>query len=276
MIQHSEQINEIGAALAKAQAEIENAAKNAKNAHFNNSYADLGQILNTVRPALAKHGIGVTQSPDHADGVVTVDTLLIHSSGQWLRGTSSAVVAKRDPQAIGSATTYLRRYSLAAMCGIAQEDDDGNSARGGGEKPERRRERAPTTAPEKAGGDFHASLLETIRERAKSLPAGIEATVGKTETPDLRAFIQRNWKTLEGNVSAARQVAGVLDAADKQLTAARKRYFAALKQHAPNLDDEARAAFQQDATGKASASDWTVADFERAVTALTTAPEVHA
>jgi hypothetical protein len=60
--------------------------------------------------------------------VVTVETVLAHKSGEWMRGTSAAPVVKADPQGVGSAITYLRRYSLAAVCGIAQEDDDGNAA----------------------------------------------------------------------------------------------------------------------------------------------------
>jgi hypothetical protein len=128
MMNHSESIASLAAALAKAQGEIENAAKNAANPHFKSRYADLAEILNTVRPVLAKHGLAVVQMPGWLDGRVTVDTMLTHSSGEWIRGTSEAPVQKADPQGVGSATTYLRRYSLAAVCGIAQEDDDGSAA----------------------------------------------------------------------------------------------------------------------------------------------------
>ena len=128
MIHHSDQINELAAALAAAQTEMANASKNAVNTHFTSKYADLGEILNTVRQPLAKHGLSLVQMPAYEDGVVCVETLLMHASGQWLRGSCSAAVQKADPQGIGSATTYLRRYSAASICGIAQEDDDGNAA----------------------------------------------------------------------------------------------------------------------------------------------------
>lgn len=132
MMQHSEALNEFAAAMARAQGEMENAAKNAANPHFKSRYADLAEILNTVRPALAKHGISVVQGQAHEGGSMTVETLLVHQSGQWVRTSFTAAVAKTDPQAIGSAATYLRRYSLAAACGIAQEDDDAEGAHGRG------------------------------------------------------------------------------------------------------------------------------------------------
>lgn len=124
----SESIIEIAKALAAAQAEVENASKNSKNDHFKNSYADLAEVLNTVRPVFARHGISITQFPSFADGVVTVETVMLHVTGEYLSGSCSAPVTKSDPQGVGSAITYLRRYSLAAMTGVAQEDDDGNAA----------------------------------------------------------------------------------------------------------------------------------------------------
>lgn len=130
-MQKSDQINELAAALAKAQGEIENASKNAANPHFKSKYADLAEVINTVRPVFAKHDLSVTQFPSFADGLASVETVLMHSSGQWMSGTASAGVTKMDAQGVGSAITYLRRYSLAAVAGIAQEDDDANAAVGG-------------------------------------------------------------------------------------------------------------------------------------------------
>lgn len=118
------------AALAAAQGEIENATKNAKNPHFKNNYADLAECLNTIRPVFSAHGLAVIQSAGHFDGaMVTVTTIITHKTGGMISSESTCVPAKTDAQGIGAATTYLRRYSVAAMCGIAQEDDDGQSAR---------------------------------------------------------------------------------------------------------------------------------------------------
>lgn len=126
----SDSIAAISQAIAKAQNEVENAAKNAKNPHFKSKYADLAELLNTVRPVFSSHGLAIVQMPSFVDGIASVETMISHSSGEWISSICSSPVGKQDAQGVGSAITYLRRYSLAAMCGIAQEDDDGNSAVG--------------------------------------------------------------------------------------------------------------------------------------------------
>jgi len=119
---------ELFAALAIAQGEVENASKNSNNPHFKSKYADLAEVLNTVRPVFAKHGLSILQSTGFDGERVHVTTLIAHSSGGYVSSEATCVPAKCDAQGIGSATTYLRRYGLAAMAGVAQEDDDGNSA----------------------------------------------------------------------------------------------------------------------------------------------------
>lgn len=116
------------AALAKAQAEVENAIKGNVNPHFKSRYADLAEVLNTVRPTFARHGLSILQSTAF-DGInVSVTTTLAHAEGGWVSSCASCVPARVDAQGIGAATTYLRRYALAAMAGVAQEDEDGNAA----------------------------------------------------------------------------------------------------------------------------------------------------
>lgn len=126
----SESIGALSKALSIAQSKIENASKNAANPHFKSKYADLAEVLNTMRPVFAECGLSFVQFPTFDSGVAHVETILMHESGEWLSSVSSAPVSKQDAQGVGSATTYLRRYSLAAMAGIAQEDDDANSAVG--------------------------------------------------------------------------------------------------------------------------------------------------
>jgi hypothetical protein len=116
------------AALAAAQGEIENAAKNAANPHFRSKYADLAEVLNTTREVFPKHGLSLLQSTGFDGSLVSVTTLLAHKDGGYITAVASCVPAKTDAQGVGSATTYLRRYSAAAIAGIAQEDDDGNAA----------------------------------------------------------------------------------------------------------------------------------------------------
>lgn len=116
------------AALALAQGEIENATKASTNPHFKSKYADLAEVLNTVRPVLSKHGLAIVQSTESDGNMVSVTTAIVHKEGGYLSSVASCIPAKWDGQGVGAATTYLRRYGLAAMCAIAQEDDDGQSA----------------------------------------------------------------------------------------------------------------------------------------------------
>lgn len=123
---------ELFAALAKAQGEIENASKNAANPHFRSKYADLAEVMTTIRATLPKHGLSLIQSPHFDGSLALLDTLLAHAGGGYITDTASCVPAKTDAQGIGAATTYLRRYAAASMVGIHQEDDDGEAAAHGG------------------------------------------------------------------------------------------------------------------------------------------------
>jgi len=116
------------AALALAQSEVENATKGSVNPHFKSRYADLAEVLNTVRPVYSRHGIAIVQSTGFDGVMVSVTTALVHKEGGYVTCVASCTPAKTDGQGVGAATTYLRRYSLAAACGVAQEDDDGQTA----------------------------------------------------------------------------------------------------------------------------------------------------
>lgn len=126
----SDERGKIAPAFVKAQAEAEGAKKDAVNPHFKKNYADLESVWHACRAALISNELGVIQSPgEFKDGSVGMDTMLLHSSGEWICGSMSIPIgAKVDPQTYGSATTYARRYALAATLGIIQEDDDGNAA----------------------------------------------------------------------------------------------------------------------------------------------------
>jgi hypothetical protein len=119
---------EMLAALAAAQGVIENATKGSVNPHFKSRYADLAEVLNTIRSAFPACGLSIVQSTGYDGSLVAVDTAICHASGGYIVATAACVPAKSDAQGIGAATTYLRRYLAAAMCGIAQEDDDGQAA----------------------------------------------------------------------------------------------------------------------------------------------------
>ena len=122
-------MKELGTALAKAQAEIKAALKDSKNPHFKSSYADLTSVWDACRSALTKNGLSVIQKTDFSEGEVWLETMLLHSSGEHITGRYPLRPQQQTPQGYGSALTYARRYSLAAMVGVvADEDDDGNAA----------------------------------------------------------------------------------------------------------------------------------------------------
>jgi hypothetical protein len=132
MIEMSESIGSLSKALVGAQADVGNALKNQDNAHFKSTYADLSSVLSVAKPALAKYGLALTQFPGQGDGTVTLSTLLLHESGEWLLLPPASIpLQAHTAHGYGSAISYLRRYTVQAALGIAvglSDDDDGNEA----------------------------------------------------------------------------------------------------------------------------------------------------
>lgn len=129
-MEQSDTIKDLATALAKAQGEIEGAKKNSANPFFKSKYADLAECWDACRGPLAKNGLCLFQNPIVQEGKVVVEGLLMHSSGEWLKGQLDMAPKAFDPQSIGSTITYARRYQLCAMVGIAPEDDDGEGEMG--------------------------------------------------------------------------------------------------------------------------------------------------
>ena len=140
----SDTIGKIAAALAAAQANMGAALKDSQNPHFRSRYADLASVVEATRPHLAAQGIAIVQLPETSreTGEVAVTTALVHSSGEVIACRLSAVCKDLAPQPVGSAITYLRRYGLLSVAGIAPDDDDGEAAMG------RPQERHPEPRPE--------------------------------------------------------------------------------------------------------------------------------
>ncbi len=134
----SESIQNLSAALSKAQAEMPAIKFDSKNPFLKNDYASLGAIIAGARPVIAKHGLSVSQLTFGEEGVAGVETVLMHTSGEWISSSISMPVGeekgKSSAQVAGSIVTYLRRYSLASILGIySDEDGDGNKV-----EPERK------------------------------------------------------------------------------------------------------------------------------------------
>ena len=118
----------LAAALVKAQSAMGGAKKDSTNPHFKTAYADLASVWDACRAPLANAGLSIVQlvssDPTHA----IIETILAHSSGEWVSSTLAVPLTKSDAQGLGSAITYGRRYALAAIVGVCPADDDGEAA----------------------------------------------------------------------------------------------------------------------------------------------------
>lgn len=139
MITTSEKIDALAAALAKAQGQMGAAVKDSANPFFKSKYADLASVWDACRKPLADNELCVIQAPHSQGCTVSVETMLAHSSGQWLRETLTATAKDESPQAVGSIVTYLRRYGLQSIVGVAPEDDDAEAAQGRRPEPQHAR-----------------------------------------------------------------------------------------------------------------------------------------
>lgn len=186
----SDSINELAAALAKAQAKIKFASKESLNPHFRSKYADLSAVWDACREALSENGIAVTQVPTlGAEGGLYLTTTLMHASGQWISGEWPIRPVQDTPQGLGSATTYARRYSLAAMVGVApaDEDDDGNAASAPNGKPE------PVKPKPPPGITALKNEMRSLRSRLDECQTPPDVDTVIDEYADIIARCKKDW-----------------------------------------------------------------------------------
>lgn len=147
-MQFSDQLDEIAPALHKAQTTMPHVSLNGMNPHFNSRFATLGDVMDAAKTACEANGLTILQSVNDPDPMgFTMNTTLLHISGQWVTGGVRIGIGKNDPQGWMSAVTYGRRGSLAAILGIVGEpDDDGNSA-----MPAPKTKAPPQKSPEQMG-----------------------------------------------------------------------------------------------------------------------------
>jgi hypothetical protein len=170
----------IATALAKAQANMGKALKQANNPHFRSKYADLGNVMDACLPALNEAGIALIQPTGEDEHGRYVETILIHGeSGESLTCRVPLIVSKNDMQGYGSAVTYARRYGLMAMAGIAPEEDDGHAASKAPPKQEQRQQKPQETdaeAIERAKEYLaEADSLDDLKERWGRIPKPVQA-----------------------------------------------------------------------------------------------------
>jgi len=177
----SHTIAKLADALSQAQGELTGAIKDSSNPFFKSKYADLAAVQDAIRIPFSKHGLAYIQTTEpHETGVVVI-TLLAHKSGEWIRGKLRMTPTKNDPQGIGSCITYARRYSLAAIAGIAQVDDDAEGATNRN-KPEKK------VVPNKQAMELlnACESMTELENTWKGLSPDIRKTVGASNLASLK------------------------------------------------------------------------------------------
>lgn len=184
----SESIVTLSPALLKAQKTITFAAKQAENPHFKNKYANLESVIDAIKPALNENGILFIQtfSPS-STGFLNLTTRLQHECGEWLQDEMTVPLQKNDAQGYGSAATYARRYSLAAICGLYQADDDGHEAA----KPPEAPKEEPVSANMLADLKAVLDAAESAEELKEVFASAWKASKG-------HASIKKHYDTLKG------------------------------------------------------------------------------
>lgn len=185
----SPDIKKLATALAKAQGAMGHATKNAENDHFHNTYADLAAVIDAGRKPLSDNGLAVVQAIQILDAQrYMLVTTLMHSSGQWTRSFCPILTNKNDAQGLGSGLTYMRRYSYAAMIGVAQEDDDGNGASERRPPVQKTQASAQPQAPKNQAAPTknhaHAGDPAVLKINAADARAMFDAAAKKKISPD--------------------------------------------------------------------------------------------
>jgi len=181
-VKTSESIKELAGALAKMQATLPAAKRTAENTFFRSRYADLTDVIEAIRTPMASNGLAIVQLPVNDGDRMGLSTRLMHDSGEWIEETVFIESSQIGPQAAGTVISYLRRYALKALVGLADDDDDAEAAQqnyreqrpetkgGGSPKPE-----APERAMilqdikrEIAEGGFAENEITYYREQARN------------------------------------------------------------------------------------------------------------
>lgn len=201
----SAEIGELAAALAKAQGEFGAWQKDTSvevkmksGGKYSYQYATLAALLGAVRPALSANGLAIMQVPGRMDGGLVLTTTLAHSSGQWCETTIPIKVEGSDIKAVGSAITYMRRYVLQSLLGLAADDDDGGEASGHDHQRAPMRPRQQPRPPQDPPPQAHPALpagLEMRGEKPWGEPQAFAAWLD-ANTAGTAAYVE--WRKAAG------------------------------------------------------------------------------
>lgn len=167
-------IGALAEALAKAQGMMKAAEKDGDNPFFKSSYSTLATVIEAIRVPFSANKLSFSQPTSIGpDGSLIVETMIMHASGEWLCGEITGRPVKNDPQGIGSLQSYLKRYGLQAMAGVASrdDDDDGNAASGKAVNAKAPPPKAIDTRP----------TPKTIKDELLEIPFGSYPTAVYTE-----------------------------------------------------------------------------------------------
>ena len=189
----SESISELAKAFAKTQQELKQPLKDAKNPYFRSTYVPLENVAESITEAATKNGLSFSQEPSFDDGMVTVTTLVMHSSGEWIEYAPLKMKpVKNDPQAFGSAITYAKRYALSAIFGITSDkDDDGNEAT----QPQKAQRQQRTATQNK-----QCISADKVKQFESDVQALIKAT-GKNDGSIMGALLKHVNATMIKNIT---------------------------------------------------------------------------
>lgn len=168
----SEELNDLAKAMSNLQACLESAKKVSKAHH--GKYANLTEVWRTIRAPLTENGLSVVQTPFYEDGICGVESILLHSSGQFIKCKFGTAPPSKDPQKFGIFISYYRRYSLNALIGVDSEDDDGDfHSKESYKKPEQTRP-VSTVGNRPTGTDCPYTILLGSNKSQTFLQAGDE------------------------------------------------------------------------------------------------------
>jgi hypothetical protein len=200
----SEEINELALALNKAQSEMGGAVTDANNPFFKSKYADLGSIIKVIKPPFANNGLSYSQFPITEESRIGVETVIMHSSGQFISNEFTMNVPKADPQSAGGVISYCRRYALQAVCGVPAVDSDAEDFMVNARVEERVEIKKGSIKQSNASDRKNYSKKEELQDAfdrkwpgSKKHTGKALGTIGQEDLPYLKAVLKNNYEVLK-------------------------------------------------------------------------------